>query len=227
MKISENIKMLTIDNMFPVLLWDENSLALIDTGYPRHTNELIQAIEDAGFAAKNLTHIILTHQDIDHVGCVSRLLEIAPNAKVYAHELEAPYMDGSKTPIKLAKAIASRPNQTPEQQAETDNYEKRFKEIHFPVHYKLKDGDEIDAAGGIVAVHTPGHSPGHICLYLKAAEVLVLGDSAGVDNGELTGFNPIWIDDIAKADKTLEEIIKPYPKKAVIGHHSGFAAVKS
>jgi len=225
MQIAKNIKMLTIDNMHPILLWDENSLALIDTGYPRHTNELIKAIADAGFDARNLTHIILTHQDIDHVGCVSRLLEIAPNARVYAHELEAPYMDGSKTPIKLAKAIKNRPSQTPEQQTETDNYEKRFGEIHFPVHRRLKDGDVIDVAGGIIVVHTPGHSPGHICLYLKAAEALVLGDSAGVDNGGLTSFNPIWIEDVVLADKTLEEIIKPYPKKAVLGHHSGFAVV--
>jgi len=226
MQIAKNIKMLTVDNMFPVLLWDDNSLALIDTGYPRHTNELIAAIADAGFDAKNLTHIILTHQDIDHVGCVSRLLEIAPNAKVYAHKEEAPYMDGTLTPIKLANAIADRSNQDPQKQAETDNNEKRFKEIHFPVHHKLEDGELIDVAGGIVAVHTPGHSPGHICLYIKASEILVLGDSAGVQDGELIDFNPIWVQDIPLANQSLEKIIKPYSKKAVIGHHSGFTALK-
>ena len=222
MKISENIKMLQVDDMNPVLVWDEKSLAIIDTGYPRHTNELIQAIADAGHDAKNLTHIILTHQDIDHVGCVSRLLEIAPNAKVYAHKDEAPYMDGTRTPIKLANRLAERDNCPPEERAEIDKYAQRFGEIHFNVDVKLDDSDVIDVAGGIVAVHTPGHSPGHACYFLRDAQIMVLGDSAGVVDGEITSFNPVWVQDIALADKAIDEIIKPYPKKGVVGHHSGY-----
>lgn len=31
----------------------------------------------------------------------------------------------------------------------------------------IKDGKELSYCGGANIIHTPGHTPGHICLYLK------------------------------------------------------------
>ncbi len=50
----------------------------------------------------------------------------------------------------------------------------------FPISRMLADGDVIELAGrvnhGWRVLHTPGHAPGHICLFEPALRVLVLGD---------------------------------------------------
>jgi glyoxylase-like metal-dependent hydrolase (beta-lactamase superfamily II) len=46
------------------------------------------------------------------------------------------------------------------------------------VDRELADGDEIDALGGMRVVHTPGHTPGSICLYCPQRRLLFTGDTA-------------------------------------------------
>ncbi|MCL2170126.1 MAG: MBL fold metallo-hydrolase, partial [Defluviitaleaceae bacterium] len=186
MKINENVAMLTIGfegegSMHPVLVHDGSNLVLIDTGYPRHATQIAEQISQAGFDVKDLTHIILTHQDIDHVGAVLALMEMAGGAVTVANEVEAPYMDGTLTPVKLAAALARRESESPEEQAHIDKYAQRFAEVHFPVGQTVTDGQVLSIAGGIEIVHVPGHTPGHICLFLKKFGIMVIGDAAGVD----------------------------------------------
>ena len=53
----------------------------------------------------------------------------------------------------------------------------------------LEDGDVIDLGGRrIEAVHTPGHSPGHLCFYERERGYLFTGDL--VYEGELYAFYP-------------------------------------
>ena len=41
----------------------------------------------------------------------------------------------------------------------------------------LQDGDTIDAGGRVIEVlHTPGHSPGHMCFWEAEREYLFTGD---------------------------------------------------
>ena len=46
----------------------------------------------------------------------------------------------------------------------------------FVVDETLKDGDSIDAAGGLIAYHTPGHTPGHTSFYQAERKLLFSGD---------------------------------------------------
>jgi len=227
MKINKNITMLTIAlegerAMHPVLLRDDENLVLIDTGYPRHTSQIAEAIAATG---QPLTHIILTHQDIDHVGAVTRLMALFPDVKVLAHEDEAKYMDGTATPVKLAAALARYEGSTSGEKLEIDKYAERFSEIRFKVDQTLRDGEVLPIAGGIEVVHTPGHTPGHMCLYLRGSRLMVLGDSAGVaDGGTLTDFNPIYIQDIELARKSIQKIMT-HPIAGFLGHHSGYTPI--
>ena len=46
----------------------------------------------------------------------------------------------------------------------------------FTVDETFKDGDPIDAAGGLIAYHTPGHTPGHTSYYQPERKLLFSGD---------------------------------------------------
>ncbi len=43
---------------------------------------------------------------------------------------------------------------------------------------EVADGDELPLAGGIKAVHTPGHTPGHLSFLLPSKKLLFVGDAA-------------------------------------------------
>lgn len=78
MKIENGIYMLEIlsDTMgtptiiYPTLILNNDSLILIDTGFPGLFNQIYEAIEKEGLQFSKLNTIIFTHQDIDHIGNV-------------------------------------------------------------------------------------------------------------------------------------------------------------
>jgi len=114
--------------------------------------------------------IILTHGHFDHVWGVERLVGVFPGLKVYEHPLDKDVME---------KMITGR-------FAEGFN----FLRHDFPT-IDVKDGDVLDIAGITLEVmHTPGHSPGSVCYYIKADNLLLSGDSlfaGSIGRTDLTG----------------------------------------
>ncbi len=62
-----------------------------------------------------------------------------------------------------------------------------------PIDRLVKDG-EIISLGGIdlEVVHTPGHNPGHICLYIRRDKIMFTGDH--VLSSSTTALQPPWGD---------------------------------
>ena len=227
MKITDKVEMLEIDGMgrvYLTLAWDDNSLVLADAGFPGQTEAIVKAVTSAGHAAEKITHIILTHQDMDHIGCVRDLLKLAPNAKVLAHADEAPYIDGSKTPIKLAALLAQYDSLPADRKAWCDRIKNGLPNLTVTVNQLLRDGDVLPICGGIEVIHTPGHTPGHICLYLQKEKVLVTGDALNIQDGKLTGPNPQHTFNMELGLQSAEKA-KKFPFDKVISHHGGFLKV--
>ena len=84
----------------------------------------------------------------------------------------------------------------------------------------LKDGMELPYCGGINIIHTPGHTPGHICLYLNRSKILVAGDQLHIDNGELVGPDPMHTPDMKKATDSLKKLLR-FDIEQVISYHGG------
>ena len=222
MKITDNIQMLKIDSYHLTLLWDDDkNLVLVDAGLDKQHQQLVDAIKSVGFDPGKITHIIFTHQDGDHVGGGVGMMKIAPNAKVLAHKDEVPYIDGRKTPIKFQSSLENYETYDQETKNQIDASKTLIANTRFPIQQELKDGDVLPICGGIEIIHTPGHTPGHICLYLQKSQIMVLGDAANVEGNELVGFNPQYIQDMELADKSIEKIRK-YPMKGAIAYHGGF-----
>ena len=224
MRIAENVEMIELGSMNPILTWDASHLVLIDAGFPGQTDLFVKAIEDCGFKASDLTEIILTHQDIDHVGCVADLLKLAPAAKVIAHPVEVPYIDGTKTPIKLAQLENSSAPLTDQQKEWRQKLRAGFAQTKVNVGQKVEDQEVLPYCGGIEIVFTPGHTPGHIALYLKESRILVTGDALNFTGTKITGSNPVYTDDMAEAQRSLQKM-KAINPKGYASYHSGFLRV--
>lgn len=229
MKAACNVEILEIHGMGSViyltLTWDSDNLVLIDAGFPGQTDSILQAIAAAGFSAEQLTHIIITHQDMDHIGCVMDLLKFAPSAQVMAHIDEAPYIDGRKTPIKLAAKLDSYDSLPEDQKEWFDMIKEGYANRKIKISKTLSDGEVLPVCDGIEVIHTPGHTPGHICLFLKESGVLVSGDAVNISDGKPSGPNPQHTFDMELGLRSMEKAMK-YPVKAMVAYHCGYLKIK-
>lgn len=195
MKIADGIEMLELKNdmmgqkstIYPTLLWDNNTVILVDAGLPNSLDGIKNAMKDASVPFESLNKIIVTHQDIDHIGGIKSILKELPDVEVLAHEEEKPYIQGEKKFVRLNSNFMERINAFPE-----ENQKKilnMFENAPVDVNMTLNDGEELPYCGGITIIHTPGHTPGHVCIYHKKSKTLIAGDAMNVFDGQLTGPN--------------------------------------
>lgn len=229
MKIANGIEALelTINFMgqqatiYPTLIWDTESAILVDTGFPGLEQQIREAFEKAGVDFAVLNKVILTHQDIDHIGSLPGILADSQHKiEVLAHKIEKPYIEGDKPLIKAASIKRSKVLETlPEEQRK--RLEMAF--MNPPkakVDSTVEDGEELPYCGGIMIITTPGHTPGHICLYHKRSKTLIAGDALNVEDGQLFGPNPNVTFDIDEAIHSLKKLTQ-YDIDTVICHHGG------
>ncbi len=205
MVISKHATMLEVVSehgaFYPVLLKDAAGWMLVDTGFPLTYSLIVCEMARFGCEPKDITAIVLTHQDIDHIGNVKEFLAANPAIKVLAHEAEAPYIDGREAPVKLARL--------PQDHPFYPELKKGFDNRRFAIDNLLADGQMLPYCGGIQVLHTPGHTPGHICLYLPEDRVLIAGDALNIASGRLAGPAPEHTIDMATAIRSLEKLKTP------------------
>lgn len=191
----------------PSLVCSDEGILLVDTGMPGMTQEISLQMQAAGFSIDQLTGIVLTHQDIDHIGNVSQILELKPGIAVYAHAADKPYIEGKLPLIK----------ELPKRLGAIGAYEAASSDIVTDI---VSDGEQLDFAKGIIVIHTPGHTPGHISLYDPATKTLVAGDAMVVRGDQLLGPNPMQTPDLDEAYRSIEKLAA-YDIEKIICFHGG------
>ncbi|PFU79622.1 hydrolase [Bacillus cereus] len=206
MEIAKGVEMLQLEFqefvIHPILLWDDEMAVLIDTGFPGQIEDIQVEMEKVGVSFDKLKVVILTHQDIDHIGSLPELLQrCRSNIKVYAHELDKPYIEGD-LPLLKDGNVENRPKGK--------------------VSDTVIDGQELPYCGGILILHTPGHTPGHISLYLKQSKILVAGDSMYSVNGVLGGVHAPTTLNIMEARQSLKKYLN-LDIESVVCYHGGLS----
>lgn len=88
----------------PTILWDDQDVILIDTGIPGQLELIRAAFEELSIPFEKLTKIIITHQDMDHIGNLPALVQtLGDQVQVLAHETAVPYLTG-ETPLVKSKS---------------------------------------------------------------------------------------------------------------------------
>ncbi|MDA8441292.1 MAG: MBL fold metallo-hydrolase [Peptococcaceae bacterium] len=207
----------------PTLIWDEETVILVDAGMPSELPQIQKSMESLGISFSKLNKVILTHQDLDHISGLPQILKVADHKiEVLAHRDEAPYIQGDKPLVKLnPETMAKRLQSLPEEQRE--QMRKVFeasKQIKANVDKTITDGEVLPNCGGITVIHTPGHTPGHICLYLNQSKVLIAGDELNVIDGQLVGPKQEYSADVLEAKKSLKKLTL-LDIEAIICYHGG------
>ena len=180
---------------------------MVDTGWP--ADEAISALEaelqDLGLSLSDVTTIIATHAHPDHSGLVGRIKQISPKISLLAHPREWDSIIDLHY-IKFAsfwKKMSTLMKQHGVSSAELATIQSVslptscFVMIPFP-DQPLYGGEIIDTGVyQLETIWTPGHSPGHICLYEPKNRLLFTGDhilpgiTPNVSYDTQSGDNPL------------------------------------
>jgi glyoxylase-like metal-dependent hydrolase (beta-lactamase superfamily II) len=230
MRIAEGLEMLELAMklgdrtmiIHPMIVHDQHTWTLIDTGMPGMAEAILAYAKEAGISEKTLQTIILTHQDIDHIGGLPQFLGDNGEAafEIYAHEDDRDTIDGQAPLLKfppemLSAELASLPDHV------RLKFESTFVHPSKPnVTRLISDGETLPIGGGLTVIHTPGHTPGHVSLYHQASKTLIASDALVIHNGELLGSSPYSTVNMEQAIRSLEKF-KPFEIETVVCYHGG------
>lgn len=137
-------------------LLDLGELILIDTGAGMSVDAIIHTIKELGLDPGNLSTVVLTHCHIDHVGGAHEFRKRF-GARIVFHCLDAEAVEKGDKVLTGASwyGISFAP---------------------LPVDLKLLNDEEFLYFGGgkVVCLHTPGHTPGSLSVYLDKEDTRVL-----------------------------------------------------
>jgi glyoxylase-like metal-dependent hydrolase (beta-lactamase superfamily II) len=77
------------------------------------------------------------------------------------------------------------------------------------------DNDEVF---GLRMIATPGHTPGHVCVFDPAGSLLVLGDAMTNVGNKLDGPSPQYTADMNQAHQSVKKLAKLTFQRAFFGH---------
>jgi glyoxylase-like metal-dependent hydrolase (beta-lactamase superfamily II) len=149
------------------LLVSGNGLTLVDSGPPGRADRIVAQMQESGYALSELRSVVLTHWHGDHTGSAAGLARRS-GAQVIAHRNEAPTIERTR-PAASASPVQRLLNELMEWVL--------LRREPCRVDRQVEDGDVIEALGGTQVLHTPGHSPGSLCLYQPERQILFTGDT--------------------------------------------------
>jgi glyoxylase-like metal-dependent hydrolase (beta-lactamase superfamily II) len=150
------------------LLVEEERLTLVDAGLPGDGKKIFGYIRHLGRSPLELERVIVTHSHPDHTGPLKRLSHLT-GATIMAHRADTRYLEKTKS------AWLHYPAQPP-----AFGWNVPF--LHrIPAHEFIKDGQLLPVLGGLRVLHTPGHTPGSVCLYQAEQKLLFTGDTLLAD----------------------------------------------
>jgi N-acyl homoserine lactone hydrolase len=190
-----------VDTGFPARYADDSQAASIEDGLDEFGRVLELTQENlpdgqlalAGLVPEDVTHVIMTHTDIDHVGGIGDFPQAPMVIGRAERALDRPRYFGGRSPLSWP----------------TD------------VRYEVIDQD-IELFPGVTVLTTPGHSPGHISLLVhlpRTGAVLLTGDALNRPDEVEEDFAGAW--DPGKARASAERLMAIAEKErawVIYGH---------
>lgn len=165
---------------------------IIDTGL--EAGELVDFLQRHKL---NPVAVVLTHGHADHITGLAAVRGRFPNIKVYIHKLDAEMLTGVKDNLSAMAGVLFSSE---------------------PADFSLEEGDVIEQANiKLDVLHTPGHTPGGICLYSKNEGIVFVGDTLFADS---VGRTDMPGGSTTQLIKSIKKKLCPLPDKTVVypGH---------
>lgn len=138
------------------ILWDNTGDCIIIDPGCYEKNEELELVDFINKNNLNPVKLINTHCHIDHI-LGNKFVSEKWDLELYMNKIDLPLLEGAGD---IAKMYGF----------------KNYKGSPYPKHY-LEEGDILEfGEGKLEILFTPGHAPGHICLFNKEEGFIVSGD---------------------------------------------------
>jgi glyoxylase-like metal-dependent hydrolase (beta-lactamase superfamily II) len=182
-------------------LVDGEDVTLIDAGHPTSPRPIQRALASIGIDLDGVTRIVCTHGHPDHAGGARALAERGIEVLIHpddAANLRLGYRDAARRPS-LGRVFAA---MTPS----------------LGTYTPMVDGDVLPVLGGLEVVHTPGHTPGSVCLYARRDGLLFVGDMLQRRFGRVSFASGLYSDDPRMARMSVQRLARLDVKTIVFSH---------
>lgn len=186
------------------LVVTDDGLVLVDTGLPGRAPRIERALHGIRRGLGEVRTVLVTHHHPDHTGSLAEVKRRS-GARLIAHAADAPHITGAFPAAPPAGVLG-----------------KLVSRLIGPVEPTKLDrlvGDGAEPLPGFTALHTPGHTRGHLSFLLdRDGGVLFAGDAAGSRGGRVTGPPAPVTADPAEARTSLARLAGMEFEHAVFGH---------
>ncbi len=170
----------------------EKGYLMVDAGIS--AKGIDNGLDLIGIKPEEITTLLLTHTDGDHIGATGLLT----NPAVYMHKDEKQMIDGTTGKSKFMKT--------------------KWK---YGQYNLLNDNDTLIIDGlSIRILHTPGHTPGSSC-YIIGNEYLLTGDNLAFVNGQYVHFTEKFNMDTPKQEESLKKLPPSSDFRYILTGHNG------
>jgi glyoxylase-like metal-dependent hydrolase (beta-lactamase superfamily II) len=171
---------------------------LVDSGWDSQESlwALQEGIKATNLKLRDVKKVVITHMHPDHYGLSSKIKQIC-GAQVAIHRIDAGFISSRYKDfadlIKKTEELLGQngvPADELPQLKEASLWMNKYVTPD-PPEVMLEDGDIIsNGSFELKVLWTPGHSPGHICLYEQEKKFILTGDHVLYDTLPHVGFNP-------------------------------------
>jgi glyoxylase-like metal-dependent hydrolase (beta-lactamase superfamily II) len=184
-------------HMYVIGKMESKDFTLVDCGLMEMGAYKLEELEQGGIPLHRIKRIIMTHTHLDHIGCISEILEAIPHCEVWVHKSEAEYLERGDARIVFGNSMF--------ESMIRSQYTLRDDSFHVKVHKKL-EGGEVLSLGGMTfeVLHLPGHSIGSIGLFDREHKLFMSGDTIYADGA--IGRYDLVSADAAQLKESLEKI---------------------
>lgn len=194
-RVAPGVRRIRCSGVNAYVLETDEGPVLVDAGTGRDGDTLEEGLAEAGHRPPDLARVLVTHHDPDHVGGLAHLLE-GLDVPVHMHRLDAAAFTGEDPlPVTRWKGLMQRVGGllTPEAEIEVE---------------PVKDGATV---AGLEALHTPGHTPGHLAYLDRDRGLVIVGDLVWTPLGALRFMPGIMDDDPDLSNASLGSLVHRLP----------------
>jgi glyoxylase-like metal-dependent hydrolase (beta-lactamase superfamily II) len=152
---------------------------LVDTGLDASPRDyVVPYLDSLDMQPEQIDYVLITHADFDHQGGNSSMRELAPNALFMCHLLDRAQIESIDRVIE-ERYSEFQADHGIDETDESKAWIRANNRSDVPIDIALTGGEiiRLGADWEVEALHTPGHSCGHVSLYDRRNRTAIIADA--------------------------------------------------